>query len=332
MQKDYYSILGISKNATQDEIKKAFRQLSLQYHPDKNPEGADKFKEINEAYQTLSNQNEKLKYDLRNNGGGGGSWTDFFSETDNIFSGFGFSDASFEQREQISPLHAKVYTTIKDSAFGCKKTVKIKRRTLCDVCFQTRATCGSCGGKGYITNVKTNGFFSVQEKTSCSNCSGTGFVYKKNNDCSSACNDGFILTDWDLNVELPRGFPNNTQYVIKNVGHESSRNKGFRGDVILRIMEHPEDNHEREGNDILYTDNVKYVDLALGAKRTIHLFGDQNHPYTYEIPKWYDSDKFIKIADGPLPHGATYVRVKLKIPKRDLKQEHIDVLKRICEE
>lgn len=333
MQKDFYSILGLSPSASQDDIKKAFRQLSMQYHPDKNPEGADKFKEINEAYQTLSNPNEKLKYDLRyNSKNGGGGWSDFFSETDNIFNGFGFAETAFEQRESISPLHAKVYTTIKDSAFGSKKTVKIKRRTLCDVCLKTRATCGTCGGKGVITKVRSSGYFSVQEKISCSNCSGTGFIHRKTGDCSTSCNDGFILTDWDLHVELPKGFSNNTQYVIRNVGHESAITKGQRGDVILKIVEHPEDNHEREGNDILYTDNVKYADLVLGADRTFNLFGDENHPISYEIPKWYDSDKFIKVADGPLPNGRTFVRVKLKIPKRDLKEEHIEVLKRICEE
>ena len=171
MQKDFYSILGLSPSASQDDIKKAFRQLSMQYHPDKNPEGADKFKEINEAYQTLSNPNEKLKYDLRyNSKNGGGGWSDFFSETDNIFNGFGFAETAFEQRESISPLHAKVYTTIKDSAFGSKKTVKIKRRTLCDVCLKTRATCGTCGGKGVITKVRSSGYFSVQEKSRRGEC------------------------------------------------------------------------------------------------------------------------------------------------------------------
>ena len=333
MQKDFYSILGLSPSASHDDIKKAFRQLSMQYHPDKNPEGVDKFKEINEAYQTLSNPNEKLKYDLRyNSKSGGGRWSDFFAETDSMFDGFGFSESGFEQRESISPLHAKVYTTIKDSAFGAKKTIKIKRRTLCDVCTNLRSTCATCGGKGVVVKVRSSGYFSVQEKSTCLNCSGSGFIHKQSEDCSTNCNDGFVLTDWDMNVELPIGFSDNSQYVIRNVGHESAIKKGQRGDVILKIVEHPEDNHEREGNDILYTDNVKYIDLVLGANRKFNLFGDENHTISYEISKWYDNDKFIKVADGPLPNGRTFVRVKLKIPKRDLKEEHIEVLKRICEE
>lgn len=334
MKKDYYGILGLTKDASQDDIKKAFRQLSMQYHPDKNPEGADRFKEINEAYQTLSDSKKKMQYDLQGQGGGfeAGNWNDFFSQTDNMFSGFGFAEDIFQTREHIANLDARVYTSIKDAVNGVKKVVKIKRRTWCESCANTRKTCHTCNGSGHMVKTRTSGFFSVQEKSTCTTCGGSGSIKQKTSNCPPECNDGFILQDWDMHIELPKGFGMQNQYVVRNVGHESALRRGQRGDVVVKIVEQPEDNHEREGNDILITDFVKYVDLVQGCKRTIKIFDDSNYTHSYNLPKWYDTDNFIKLCDGPLPNGKTYIRVKLQIPKRDLKEEYLEILKSICED
>ena len=132
MSKDYYQILEIQNNASSDDIKKAFRQLSLKYHPDVNSEGSDKFKEINEAFQVLSDPEKRRNYDLKRNGGGfsgGLNWEDIFAGTEGMFQGFGFADDVFERQEHISVVSADVFLSLKEIAQGCKKTITYKRRT-----------------------------------------------------------------------------------------------------------------------------------------------------------------------------------------------------------
>jgi len=335
MNKDYYGVLEVSPQATEEEIKKAFRTLSLQYHPDKNPNGAEKFKEINEAFQTLSNPQKKRIYDMQRNSGGrrNPSWNDIFTSTEGMFQGFGFTEDIFEKREPpIQPLEVQILVSIEDAAFGATKQISYKRRSWCSGCAHTHIRCTNCGGSGIVVQVKGNDFFRVEERMHCYACKGTGSMKQKTSNCPTACQDGFILEDTTLSFEIPSGIDKTAMYRMKHAGHESPSRKGLRGDIIVKVVEQPEDNYERVGNDIVITEHIRYVDLVTGNLKTLYLFNDQNLSYTYKIPKWCDTDDLIIVSDGPFAGGKTYVRVKLYIPKQDLNDEQLSVLNRICED
>ena len=108
--------------------------------------------------------------------------------------------------------------------------------------------------------------------------------------------------------------------------------RGFRGDVHIKVVEQLEENYERVGNDLVITENIRYVDLVSGVNKSINIFGDEAYTYNYKISKWFDTDGLIKLCDGPLPMGKTYIRVKLYIPKQDLNVEQLQMLERICED
>ncbi len=335
MNKDYYGVLELTPQASEEEIKKAFRTLSLQYHPDKNPNGAEKFKEINEAYQTLSNPQKKRVYDMQRNSGGrhNTSWNDFFTSTEGMFSGFGFTEDIFEKREpSIQPLEVQVFASIKDAAFGTTKQITFKRRSWCSGCAHTHSRCNSCGGSGIIVHIKGNDFFRVEERVQCNVCKGSGSIKQKTSNCSTSCQDGFILEEITLSFDIPKGIDKTGMYRMKHAGHESPTRRGVRGDVIVKIVEQAEDDYERVGNDIVVTQHIRYVDFVTGATKTLKLFDDENLSYNYTIAKWFDTDDIIKVCDGPFVSGKTYVRVKLYIPKQNLNEEQLSVLKRICED
>ena len=287
MNKNYYEILELNANASHEEIKKSFRTLSLKYHPDKNPDGAERFKEINEAYQVLSDTNKKKQYDFQRSGGGG------------FFSGFGFTDDIFERKETPVPvLEVDCYCSIKDAAYGAKKTLKYKRKTWCSTCADKHLRCNNCGGSGVVVEVRGNGYFRVEQRTHCTACKGSGSIRKKTDNCPPQCNEGFIIEEF----------------------------------TIIKVIEQPEENHERVGNDLVVTDELRYIDLVTGTSKNLNLFNDENYQYTYYVEKWYDTDTLIRLCDGPFVGGKTYVRTKLYIPKQDLNPEQLESLKRICED
>lgn len=335
MNKNYYEILELNANASQEEIKKAFRTLSLKYHPDKNPEGAERFKEINEAYQVLSDGNKKSQYDFQRSGGGGfsGNWDNIFTSTDGFFSGFGFTEDIFERRETPIPvLEIECFCSIKDAAYGAKKTLKFKRKTWCNTCADKHTRCHNCGGTGVVVEVKGNGYFRVEQRTPCTACKGSGSIRKKNDNCPPQCSDGFIMEDFTIIVDIPKGIDKTAALRIRYGGHESPTKRGQRGDVIIKVIEQPEENHERVGNDLVVTDELRYIDLVTGTSKNINLFNDENYQYTYYVEKWFDTDTLIRLCDGPFAGGKTYIRTKLYIPKQDLNPEQLESLKRICED
>jgi molecular chaperone DnaJ len=339
MKKNYYEILELNSGATQDEIKRAFRTLSLKYHPDKNPEGAERFKEINEAYQVLSDTTKRKQYDFQSSGNSfsgnsfSGNWGDMFSSTDGFFSGFSFTEDVFERREVVIPtLEIECYCSIKDAVFGAKKTVKYKRKTWCSNCADTHIRCNNCGGSGVIVEVRGNGYFRVEQRQPCNTCKGSGSIKRRTETCPPECKEGFILEDFTIIVDIPKGIDKTTLLRIRYGGHESPTKKGQRGDVIIKVIEQPEENHERVGNDIVITDEVRYIDLVTGTSKNISMFNDKDYQYTYYIEKWFDTDTLIRLCDGPFAGGKTYIRVKLHIPKQDLTSDQLESLKRICED
>jgi molecular chaperone DnaJ len=334
MSKDYYQILEIPQNATPDDIKKAFRQLSLKYHPDKNPEGSERFKEINEAFQVLSDAGKRRTYDLQRAGAFGSSnWSDdFFTQTESFFNGFNFTEEIFERRDNIPGLNIEVELSLKEIVEGVKKTINYKRRTWCQSCSQHIKTCMNCGGSGYITTTSGNNMYQITQKHQCPNCKGSGNIRQRTESCGTSCNDGFILEDWTVNIDIPKGVDETNMFKIRHAGHESNSRRGSRGDVNIKITERIEDNYERIGSDIVITQNITYLELVKGVKKYVSLFDDNKYTYEYEVKKWFNTDALIRLCDGPLPMGKTYIRLKLYIPKRDLSDEQMEMLHRMCED
>lgn len=336
MSTNYYEILGVAENATQADIKQAYRKLSMEYHPDRNPDGEHKFKEINEAYQILSDPQKRSKYDRQKNGGFGGNdiFEDFFKRTEDIFSRtYRHAEDIFEQRrDNIPPLEVSLDLSIKDSALGAKKTVKYKRRSWCPNCASSRTTCTTCNGTGYITIVRGNNIFRMEETVACSQCSGSGAIRTKTPGCTSDCKDGYVLEDHEFSIDLPSGIFIDNILRVADKGHESSINKGKRGNVVIRLVDKPEENHERINNNIVITDTITYVELVTGVTKTSYMYNDTSMPLNYKVPKWFDMDSYIEVSNGPFQGGKTYIRLKLHIPKRDLSDEHLSHLHRICED
>lgn len=345
MNKDYYQILEVDPSASADEIKKNYRKLSMQYHPDRNPDGEAMFKDVNEAYQVLSDPAKRQQYDNQRNGFGGGFgdfggfggnfndiFNDFFARTEGSFSGFNYADEAFERREKIPTLEIDLHVTIRDEVMGGKQEIKYKRRTWCSTCSSNRKSCTKCSGSGYVVTVRGSGYVRIEERHPCDACSGTGTIRQSNPDCPPGCSNGFIMEDHEFTIELPSGIQAGNVLRVANKGNESVHTKGRRGDVIIRLIEDPEENHQRINNDILIVQDVTYYELVQGSLKSLHLFNDPQLEIQYRIPRWFDMDDVIKVQDGPLPGGRVYVRLKLHIPKRELTDELQDALKRSCED
>ncbi len=334
MAQDYYKLLEIEPTASMDDIKRAFRKLSMEYHPDRNPDGEAKFKELNEAYQVLSDVNKRALYDRQRSGGANrrSMHDDFFARTDGMFSGFGFADESFERREHITPIEVDMFVTIKDEIIGAKKTLTFKRKSWCPNCASNRHSCNNCSGSGYVVTIKGNNFYRIEQRQLCQVCNGSGTIRQKTNLCSADCQDGYIWDNYQFNVDLPQYIRAGNILRVSDKGHESAHTRGRRGDVVIRLVEIPEDNHQRIDNNILIIQPITYRELAQDSTKTVYLFNEEGNPITYVVPKRFDIDDVIRVSEGPIPGGGVFVRLKLYIPIRDLNEEQLEFLERICED
>lgn len=240
--KNFYDILGVKENATQDEIKKVFRGLAMQYHPDRNPnnpEAEAKFKEVNEAYETLGDENKRKHYDnMRNGASRYGGMDEFLHD---IFGGF--------RRQNEQHLGQDVKMTIScslvDSVNGCRKKVDTRQSSVCDKCHGTgcrtginKATCSTCKGRGKVVVVQNyGGNIMMQSEKICDRCAGAGTFVPPHDRCSS-CSDGLVYEQTSFEFDLPAGFVFGTTIRISGKGlHKNS--KSNRGDLYLQVI--PED-------------------------------------------------------------------------------------------
>ncbi|MFC2107405.1 molecular chaperone DnaJ [Bacteroidota bacterium] len=290
-KRDYYEILEVSKQATEVEIKKAYRKMALKYHPDKNPDDATaeaKFKEAAEAYEVLSNPDKKSRYDqyghngLRNNGGFGGggmSMDDIFSNFGDIFETFGFGGfggggggARTQGRRRVnkgSNLRVKVKLTLKEIANGVEKKIKVNKYINCDQCGGTGShkdggftTCSTCHGAGQVSQV-TNTFLGQMRTTSaCPTCGGEGQIIKEK--CHNCHGHGIIKGEEVIPIKIPAGVEDGMQLSVGGKGNAGAR-KGIPGDLIVMIEEIPDDDLIRDGRNLIYDKYISFTDAALGA-------------------------------------------------------------------
>lgn len=295
-KKDYYETLGIEKNATQDEIKSAFRKLAKKYHPDlnKEPDAEAKFKEIGEAYSILGDPDKRKKYDQFGSaafeqGGGAGGFQGFGGfgnfqgfDSDDIDLGsifddiFGFGGSSSRRRStQNRPQKGadsliKVNLTFEEAAFGCNKDLKLELDEECDEChgvggFDAK-TCSTCNGRGRVVQQQRTMFGTFQTETTCPDCNGSGKTFSRT--CSKCHGAGHAKTIKTISVDIPAGVNNGTQLRISGKG-SSGYNGGPNGDIYLefKVKDHPL--FKREENDITLDLPLTMPEAVLGCKKEI---------------------------------------------------------------
>ncbi len=287
-KRDYYEVLEVSKNATQEEIKKAYRKQALKYHPDKNPgnkSAEDKFKEAAEAYEVLSDSDKRARYDRFGHagvgsgaGGFGGGMTveDIFSHFGDIFSDFGFGgfggfgggSRSSRRTNKGSNLRVKVKLNLQEIAKGVEKKIKVSKYVSCKVCDGTGArdgsysTCSTCRGTGQVTRV-TNTFLGQMQTTStCPNCDGDGKIVAQK--CTTCHGEGIVKDSEVINIKIPAGVSEGMQMAVSGKGN-AARRGGINGDLLVLIEEERHPELIRDGNDLLYNLYVSIPQAALGA-------------------------------------------------------------------
>ena len=274
-KRDYYEILGISKSATPEEIKKAYRQQAMKWHPDKNPgnkEAEDKFKEAAEAYDVLSDENKKARYDqyghagLGNGGGGFGgggmNMDDIFSHFGDIFSdmGFGgFGGSSRGRQRQVNHgtnLRVKVKLTLEEIVKGAEKKIKVNKYVPCDSCNSTGAangssysTCTTCNGRGQVTRVAHTILGQMQTTSVCPACGGEGKIITQK--CTSCYGEGMIKGEEVIKINIPAGVQEGMQLSMSGKGN-AARRGGVNGDLLVLVEEEAHPELIRDENDLIY--------------------------------------------------------------------------------
>ncbi len=358
-KRDYYEVLGVQKGASDDEIKKSFRKLAKKYHPDLNPGDAEaekNFKEINEAYEVLSDSEKKARYDQfghagvdPNFGAGGSGFGGFggadFGDLGDIFSSFfggGFGGGSSSSRRNApsrgADCEVRVTLSFKEAAFGCKKSISYSRTDKCDCCNGTGAqkgtspeTCSTCKGSGQV-RVQTRTPFGVMQQTrSCTECGGKGTVVKT--PCKECSGSGYIRRSMKTDVNIPAGIDNGRTIKRESYGH-AGRNGGPYGDLFITVMVREHEIFERDGYDIYCEVPISYAEAALGA--TIHvptLTGDCK----YDIPEGTQTGTVFSIKNKGIQHlktrsydkekfGTLYFTVTVEVPK-NLSQKQKDLIR-----
>ncbi|MFD1316693.1 molecular chaperone DnaJ [Namhaeicola litoreus] len=283
MKRDYYEVLGVSKSASAVEIKKAYRKKAIESHPDKNPgdkKAEERFKEAAEAYEVLSDENKKARYDQYGHSafegggyggfGGGMNMDDIFSQFGDIFGGhfgggFGFGGGSSRQaRVKGSNLRIRVKLELQDILNGVEKKVKVKRMVKAKGV--TYKTCSSCNGQGQVLRVTNTILGRMQTATTCSTCQGSGKIVDNRPKNSDA--NGMIQHEETVSINIPAGVTDGVQLKVAGKGNEAPGD-GIPGDILVVVQEIPHDKLKREGNNLHYDMYISFSEAALGTTKEI---------------------------------------------------------------
>ena len=287
-KKDYYEVLGVSKNATDDEIKSAFRKLAKKYHPDinKDPDAPAKFKEAQEAYAVLSDKDKRSKYDQFGHaafdnmqggygGAGGFDFGDFDINLDDILGnmfggGFGYSSRRGRGKTRGSDLLRNVKLTFEEAVFGCEKDLKIDVNEKCPECDGEggfdKTTCSNCHGTGTVTSEQRTLFGTFMTKTTCSVCGGTGSSFKRK--CTKCHGEGRVRQSKTITVKIPSGIDNGMRLRLSGKG-EASPNGGENGDLYLEFTVSSHEYFKRDGDDIYLEVPINMAEAAIGTRKDI---------------------------------------------------------------
>jgi molecular chaperone DnaJ len=335
MKRDYYEVLGLSRTASDDEIKKAYRKLALKYHPDKNPDDGraaeERFKEISEAYQVLSDAERRGLYDRFGHaafaqGGPGGAGFDFGAGFEDIigdlfgdFFGTGRGRGGRGQGRRGQDLRYELEIAFEEAAFGCEKVISVPRLSACETCKGRGAkpgtspkTCPQCRGSGQVRFQQ--GFFSIAK--TCGHCNGQGTIIA--NPCTTCGGTGVQRRTHQLNIKIPPGVDNGSRLKLRGEG-EAGPNAGTAGDlyVVLHVADHPL--FLREGNDVICDVPLSFAQAALGAEVDVPTLEGPNR---LKVPPGTQSGQVFRLKGRGIPdvngygRGDEIVRIVVETPRK----------------
>ena len=356
-KRDYYEVLGVAKTASDDELKKAYRKLAKQYHPDMNPgdKGAEaKFKEVNEAYEVLSDKDKRAKYDQfghagvdPNFGGGGfGGYGDFgdfgdfgFGDIlgDLLGGGFGGRSANRSGPQRGESLRAGVTISFEEAAFGCEKEISLTRLESCESCHgsgcapgTTAEVCPDCRGSGTVRVQQRMGGMAFTSSAPCSRCRGTGKIIHQ--PCKSCGGGGNVRKQRKISVSVPQGINDKQAISLRGQGNAGANN-GPAGDLIVEVRVKPHPYFQREGTSVLYECPVSFYQAAMGAELEIPTIDGK---VKYTLPAGTQPGTTFRLRGKGIPElrgrgrGDQYVTVQVKVPA-SLTNQQRDALQAFAE-
>lgn len=329
MSKDYYSILGVDRKASQDDIKKAFRKLAHEHHPDKGGNEA-KFKEINEAYQALGDAEKRARYDQFGSADGpqgfggsgfpGGFDPSAFGDLGDIFGNF-FGGGGRGRTQKGQDIETEVYLNFKESVFGVAKEITVNKTSNCARCGGQGAepgtqmkTCGTCKGKGFTVANQRTILGSVQMRVPCSDCDGRG--EKPEKVCTDCRGQGTARGRKVLRVDIPAGVEDGMQMRVRGEG-ESLGSQGEPGDLYVRLRVSPDVRFTREGATIHFKKHIGFTQAALGDEVTIETV---DGPVSMKIPPGTQSGDELRLRGKGVPsnrgRGDQIVTIQVVTPTK----------------
>ncbi len=346
-KRDYYEVLGVSRNATPDEIKKAYRQMALKYHPDRNPgnkEAEEKFKEAAEAYDVLGDAEKRQRYNQFGHEGMRGTYARDFHDINDIFTTFGdifgaglgggmFDEVFGQTRSRRrsggqtgtpgSDLRLKLHVTLEEIAVGVEKKIKLKRLKRCDTCNGSGAksgsgkdTCPQCNGSGELRQVSRSMFGQFVNITTCPTCGGEGRIIR--NPCATCNGEGRVHGESTIRVNVPPGVSEGNYIPLQGQGN-TGRRGGPPGDLIVEIEEEPHADFTRNGDDIIYDLLISFPLAAMGGEVEIPTLAAKA---TLTIDPGTPAGRMLRMRGRGIPHlnghgrGDQLVRVNVWVPQR----------------
>ena len=334
-KRDYYEILGVSKSASADEIKKAYRKVAMQYHPDRNPgdkEAEEKFKEAAEAYEVLSDADKKARYDRYGHqafspgmgggfgGGGGMNMEDIFSQFgdifgDDVFGSFfgggrrGGAGGGRARGTRGSNLRVRIKLTYEEMAKGASKTIKVKKYISCTTCSGSGAkdkgsvqNCNTCGGSGQVRRVQNTFLGQMQTVTTCPTCNGEGSVVTAK--CNSCKGEGRVYSEETVTMEIPAGVQEGMQLNLGGKGNAGERG-GANGDLIILIEEEAHKELQRDGLNVAFELHISFPDAVFGTQVEVPTIDGRAR---IKIPPGTQSGKIFRLKGKGFPEVNGYSR------------------------
>jgi molecular chaperone DnaJ len=343
-KRDYYEVLGVQKGASKDEIKKAYRKLAIQYHPDRNPgdkAAEESFKEATEAYEVLSDDKKRQSYDqfgcagVEGMGGGGAhDYSTVFRDFEDIFGDFGGIFDSFfgggsrrrssggrPSMQQGADLRYNLDISFKEAVFGTKREVAYNRNVSCAECGGSGAergsgkkVCPTCGGSGQVR--RSSGFFSIASP--CPTCGGEGYVI--DHPCRSCGGSGLTRKQQKMNITIPAGIESGKRINISGQG-DAGPNGGPAGDLYVYITVSPHEHFERQGNDVYCVVPISFTQATLGADVYVTTLDEKK--IKVKVPAGTQNGKILRIKGEGIPHlhdsgrrGDMYIKILVRVPTR----------------
>ncbi|MFA6392517.1 MAG: molecular chaperone DnaJ [Candidatus Paceibacterota bacterium] len=344
MPKDYYKTLGVEKNASKEEIKKAFHKLAHTHHPDKNNGDDKKFKEVNEAYQVLSDDKKRSSYDQFGNadgpqgfggagfgGQGGFGGFDFrggqngmefdMGDLGDIFGDFFGGGRSKAKAHKGRDLQTDITLTFEESIFGVEKKINVNKQSICNVCSGTGAkvgtkmdTCKTCGGQGQVREVRRSILGNFATTKTCENCGGAGKIPSEK--CSNCRGAGVLKTNEDISVKIPSGVNNGESLRVRGKGE--SIKGGESGDLYIKLNVKKHTLYTREDSNLIMDLNIKLTDALLGITYNLKTLDNKN--IEVKIPEGINNGEMLRVRGKGVPVGGSrgdiIIRIEVDIPKR----------------